>query len=246
MIDAVTTFLRERAPDPAPVTILQPADPFLETVGEDLRRRIFITESADGALKCLRPEFTIPICLNHIANDVSAGRYAYGGTVFRQSREGASEFSQAGLEDLGNDNVVDADVQCLNDMLEALRLCGEPECRITLGDQQLFAVVVTSLGLPPTLAERLVRSFGAPGVLANQINNLAAGNADLPSGRGLQELIDKADEPALIDKIYSMMEKAGLPPKSGRSPQDIARRMIEKAAEANFKLAPQQDRKSVV
>ena len=65
------------------VPILQDADPFLETAGEDMRRRIFITESASGAMQCLRPEFTIPICLTHAEKP---GRYAYGGTVVRQGR----------------------------------------------------------------------------------------------------------------------------------------------------------------
>lgn len=240
MFDAVTIFLNERAPDPAPVTILQPADPFLETVGEDLRRRIFITETADGALKCLRPEFTIPICLHHMSNEKPSGRYAYGGTVFRQGREGATEFAQAGLEDLGNENAVEADVQCLTDMVEALHLSGETDCQITLGDQQLFAVVVESLDLSKTLAERLVRSFGAPQVLANQIAKMVAGNGDTVADSELAQMAVIGDEASLTDKVLSLMEVAGLSPKSGRSAQDIARRMIEKSEESHFRLTSQQ------
>lgn len=46
--------------------VIQPAEPFLDIAGEDLRRRIFMTESETGASLCLRPEFTIPVCLRHI------------------------------------------------------------------------------------------------------------------------------------------------------------------------------------
>ena len=46
--------------------VIQPAGPFLDMAGEDLRRRIFLTESETGASLCLRPEFTIPVCLRHI------------------------------------------------------------------------------------------------------------------------------------------------------------------------------------
>ena len=112
MLDDLLGYLRQVAPDVADVGILQPADPFLETAGEDLRRRIFITETVNGVVHCLRPEFTIPICLAHLSEPKQSNapaRYAYGGTVFRQSRAGANEFQQAGLEDLGNPNRVAAD-----------------------------------------------------------------------------------------------------------------------------------------
>ena len=57
--------------------------------GEDLRRRIFLTESETGEQLCLRPEFTIPVCLDHIANGAhTPARYAYLGEVFRQRRAG--------------------------------------------------------------------------------------------------------------------------------------------------------------
>jgi hypothetical protein len=84
------------------VPVIQPADPFLDMAGEDLRRRIFLTESETGETLCLRPEFTIPVCLDHIANRAGTPRrYAYLGEVFRQRREGGAEFFQAGIEDLG-------------------------------------------------------------------------------------------------------------------------------------------------
>ncbi|RVH98840.1 ATP phosphoribosyltransferase regulatory subunit, partial [Sinorhizobium meliloti] len=41
--------------------VIQPAEPFLDMAGEDLRRRIFMTESETGESLCLRPEFTIPV-----------------------------------------------------------------------------------------------------------------------------------------------------------------------------------------
>ena len=43
----------DRARSTSPV--LQPADPFLDMAGEDLRRRIFLTESETGETLCLRP-----------------------------------------------------------------------------------------------------------------------------------------------------------------------------------------------
>jgi ATP phosphoribosyltransferase regulatory subunit len=98
------------------VPLLQPADPFLDIAGEDLRRRIFLTESDTGESLCLRPEFTIPVCRDHIASRAATPhRYAYLGEVFRQRREGSNEFVQAGLEDLGDLDIARADARSLAD-----------------------------------------------------------------------------------------------------------------------------------
>ncbi len=86
--------------------VIQPAEPFLDMAGEDLRRRIFMTESETGASLCLRPEFTIPVCLRHIETATGTPkRYSYLGEVFRQRREGGNEFYQAGIEDLGDTDI---------------------------------------------------------------------------------------------------------------------------------------------
>ena len=46
--------------------ILQPADLFLDLAGEDMRRRSSSPASGRPASFCLRPEFTIPVCLHHL------------------------------------------------------------------------------------------------------------------------------------------------------------------------------------
>ena len=104
----ILALFAERGADPVEVAVLQPADPFLDMAGEDLRRRIFLTESETGQTLCLRPEFTIPVCLDHISSQAGTPRrYSYLGEVFRQRREGQAEFFQAGIEDLGEKNTAD-------------------------------------------------------------------------------------------------------------------------------------------
>src|SRR6478736_4394129 len=94
--------------------VIQPAEPFLDIAGEDLRRRIFMTENETGASLCLRPEFTIPVCIQHIENATGTPkRYSYLGEVFRQRREGGNEFYQAGIEDLGTLDVASADARAI-------------------------------------------------------------------------------------------------------------------------------------
>ncbi|TJW72230.1 MAG: ATP phosphoribosyltransferase regulatory subunit, partial [Mesorhizobium sp.] len=112
----ITKLFAARNTHAVEVAVLQPADPFLDMAGEDLRRRIFLTESETGQTLCLRPEFTIPVCLDHIASQAGTPRrYSYLGEVFRQRREGGNEFFQAGIEDLGDGDTPQADARSLAD-----------------------------------------------------------------------------------------------------------------------------------
>ena len=136
-------FFAERGYASADIALLQPAEPFLDTAGEDLRRRIFMTSDLGGASLCLRPEFTIPVCLAHLESGASQGKYAYGGNVFRQRREGPAEFFQAGIETIGGQNegingALSADVDCITTALDALRECGVDRMQVVFGDQAIF------------------------------------------------------------------------------------------------------------
>src|SRR6516162_8819588 len=67
--------------------VLQPAEPFLDLSGEDIRRRMFLTSDPDGRELCLRPDLTIPVSRAYLASQ-RAGQpagYSYLGTVFRHS-----------------------------------------------------------------------------------------------------------------------------------------------------------------
>src|SRR6201986_445184 len=80
--------------------VLQPAEPFLDLGGEDIRRRMFLTTDPDGGELCLRPDLTIPVSCDYLKSP-QAGKpagYCYLGAVFRH-REGApAEFLQVGIE----------------------------------------------------------------------------------------------------------------------------------------------------
>lgn len=198
-----------------------------------MRRRIFITESADGALNCLRPEFTIPICRAHIGS--GAARYSYVGTVFRQGREGGAEFVQAGLEDIGHGDRVSADAACLGDMLDVLSAEGAQDMRVVIGDD-IFHALIEELSLPQTVSARLQRAFGQRERLKALIGRMTAEN-----DRGADS--DKTGNvETLIEQVEEMMAMAGISPTSGRSPADIATRMAEKSALAHFRLSKPHER----
>jgi ATP phosphoribosyltransferase regulatory subunit len=228
---AIKTLFAERNADLVDVAILQPADPFLDMAGEDLRRRIFLTESETGEQLCLRPEFTIPVCLDHIRTQSGTPRrYGYLGEVFRQRREGRAEFFQAGIEDLGDPDTAAADARLIAD---AHALLGQalPDARlaVTLGDQAVFEAVLAALGLPRGWQKRLARAFGAPEQLAAALADLANPQRKRGLGQPAARLVAARDREALAAHIGRTMEEHGLAPSAGRTPDDIARRLIEKA-----------------
>jgi len=235
----IIALFAERGAESVDVAILQPADPFLDMAGEDLRRRIFLTESETGGSLCLRPEFTIPVCLDHIASHAGTPRrYAYLGEVFRQRRDGPSEFFQTGIEDLGERDVATADARSVADAHALLeRLLPGQRLAVTLGDQSVFEAVLAALGLPRGWRMRLARAFGVPDILASALEQLAA-----PAGNGMLEepaasLVAAADLPGLSLFIEDEMREAGLSPSAGRKPDDIARRLLEKSELASVRLS---------
>ena len=157
------------------ISLLQPADPFLDTTGEDLRRRIFITAENSGAMLCLRPEFTVPVCIHHLENATGHRRYGYGGTVFRQRHDAPAEFVQAGYEDLGNPDRQQAEIECINTAAGLLSACGIEGTRFVLGDQSAFMAVLEALEIPEPWRKKLLRSFGDTALLKQQIEAMSSG-----------------------------------------------------------------------
>jgi ATP phosphoribosyltransferase regulatory subunit len=218
--------------------VIQPAEPFLNMAGEDLRRRIFMTESETGESLCLRPEFTIPVCLRHIETATGTPkRYSYLGEVFRQRREGSNEFYQAGIEDLGDKDMASADARAVSDALGILnRLLPSRQLSITLGDQKVFEAVVAALGLPLGWQKRLVQAFGDVPHLESLLESLVSPKPMTGLDARVAGLLATGDEQVLIDYIDTVMKETGYSTNASRSPAEITRRLREKLALAATRL----------
>ena len=238
---ALTAYLSARA-TLVTIPVIQPAEPFLDMAGEDLRRRIFLTESETGEQLCLRPEFTIPVCLSHIADGSHPpARYAYLGEVFRQRRAGGSEFFQAGIEDLGDENISNADAAALTEAVEMVRLAAPGAAlEILLGDQTIFEAVLKALGLPRGWRMRLARTFGNEGLLKETLSELSGERAkpNLPRNgfARFQRRCRSRSQPSIAEEMHP----SGFPAHPGRSAEEIAARLIEKTELASVRLTEKQ------
>src|SRR3974390_787643 len=120
--------------------LLQPAEPFLDLSGEDIRRRMFLTTDPQGREMCLRPDLTIPVSrayLQSTAAGKSAG-FCYLGPVFRHRPGASPEFVQAGIESFGRQDKAAADAEMLALGLEATAQYGITGPEIRIGDIGLF------------------------------------------------------------------------------------------------------------
>ena len=235
----ILTLFEKRGAGIADVAVLQPADPFLDIAGEDLRRRIFLTESETGEALCLRPDFTIPVCLNHIASEAETPRrYAYLGQVFRQRRDDDAEFLQAGIEDLGETDTALADARSIADAHALLnQVLPDVQLSTTLGDQHVFEAVLAALGLPRGWQKQLLRAFGSAEQLGAMLEDLSNPQRASAQTGAAAALIAGGDRDGLAGHVASLMVESGLSKTAGRSPEEIASRLIEKAELRNVRLS---------
>ncbi len=141
--------------------MLQPAEPFLDLSGEDIRKRMYLTTAPGGGEFCLRPDLTIPVSRDYLASPL-AGKpagFCYLGPVFRHRSDAPAEFMQAGIESFGRPDQAAPDAEMLSLALEATAHYGLATPDIQVGDVALYASLIAGLDLPPALS--LGRKRGA-------------------------------------------------------------------------------------
>ena len=213
--------------------VLQPAEPFLDLSGEDIRRRMFLTSDPHGHELCLRPDLTIPVSRTYLQSP-SAGRvagYCYLGVVFRHREGAATEILQAGIESFGRHDKAAADAEMLSLGLEATTLYGLPSPEIRIGDVGLFTAFVAALDLAPAWKRRLVKDFNRKWSLAHDLDQLAltATNGS-PEYRGVLAALAGSDPKAAHHLVTDLLSIAGIAAVGGRSVAEIAERFLEQAA----------------
>jgi ATP phosphoribosyltransferase regulatory subunit len=216
--------------------ILQPAGPFLDLSGEDIRKRMYLTIDAHGHELCLRPDLTIPVSREYLASSL-VGRpqgFCYLGPVFRHPRvetDGASEFWQAGIESFGRPDTAAADAEMIALGLDAAAHFGLTEPAIRMGDVALFSALVAALELAPAWKRRLIKDFNHKSSLAEDLDRLSIGAAQAPPEyQGVLTALAGSDPKAAHALVTDLLSIAGITAVGGRSVGEIADRFLEQAA----------------
>jgi ATP phosphoribosyltransferase regulatory subunit len=212
--------------------ILQPAEPFLDLSGEDIRKSLYLTTDAGGEDLCLRPDLTIPVARDYLASP-RAGEpagFSYLGPVFRYRGGRPSEFLQAGIESFARQDRAAADAEMLALALEATTAFGVSEVEIRTGDVALFNALIDALDLYPVWRRRLIKDFNRKINLAQDIERIT-----LSTGPGHNEYegvlaaLAGSDRKAALALVTDLMSIAGTTNVGGRLVSEIADRFLEQS-----------------
>ena len=213
--------------------ILQPAEPFLDLSGEDIRRRMFLTTDPDGNELCLRPDLTIPVSRDYLASGAAgeAAGFCYLGPVFRHRGEAPAEFVQAGIESFGRHDTAAADAEMVALGLQTTTHYGIATPQIRMGDVGLFAALIAALDLAPAWKRRLVKDFNRAGSLAHDLDQLVSdAMIERPDYQGVLAALAGSDPKAAHALVTDLLSIAGINAVGGRSIGEVADRFLEQAA----------------
>jgi len=213
--------------------ILQPAEPFLDLSGEDIRRRMFLTADPNGNELCLRPDLTIPVSRDYLGSRAAgeAAGFCYLGPVFRHRGDAPAEFVQAGIESFGRRDTAAADAEMFALGLEATSHYGVETPEIRMGDVGLFAALIAALDLAPAWKRRLVKDFNRSGSLAHDLDQLVSeATIERPDYQGVLAALAGSDPKAAHALVTDLLSIAGINAVGGRSIGEIADRFLEQAA----------------
>ncbi len=213
--------------------VVQPAEPFLDLSGEDIRRRMFLTSDPHGRELCLRPDLTIPVSRAYLQSPAAgkAAAFCYLGAVFRHREGLAAEFLQAGIESFARQDKAATDAEMLALGLEATTLYGLAAPDIRVGDVGLFSAFVAALDLAPAWKRRLVKDFNRKWSLAHDLDQLAlAAASGPPEYQGVLAALAGSDPKAAHHLVTDLLSIAGIEAVGGRSVAEIAERFLEQAA----------------
>src|ERR1700754_2768909 len=230
--DALLSSFAQAGYQQAEPAIVQPAEPFLDLSGEDIRKSLYLTTDPGGEELCLRPDLTIPVARDYLAS-ARAGQpagFSYLGPVFRYRGGRPNEFLQAGIESFGRQDRAAADAEMLALALEATAAFGLTEVEIRTGDVALFTALIDALGLYPVWRRRLIKDFNRKINLAQDIERLTLTTG--PSGNeyeGVLAALAGSDRKAALALVTDLMSIAGTTNVGGRSVSEIADRFLEQS-----------------
>lgn len=236
--------------EPVAPPIIQPADVFLDVLGETLRARTFVFTDPDGEELCLRPDLTVPACRLHLSRDPEArgtARYCYNGPAFRFDRAtpggrgDAREFLQTGLEAFGETDREAAEARVVGTIMAALTGAGLKGASLRFGDLGLFRALLAAADMPDRWRQRLKYHFWHPDLFHAELKRLAtepgAQAAAIPTP--LRETLDPEkpqDAEALVQRY---LDQAGIEAVGNRSTAEISASLLERVADArSAPLAP--------
>ena len=227
--------------DPA---IMQPADVYLQQIGEAVRGRTYVFTDNDGEELCLRPDLTVPAARVFLEQKDSFGdkaRVYYSGPTFRYPQFGpesdeaqgssSREFRQAGIEIFGKEDPEKAEAETLALTVQALKEVGATDFSIRLGDLGLFTALLGAIDMPERWRKRLNENFWRHEEFTRILGQLKApqeSEIEPTLKKLLQKITDQNPKEAEAEVAQYLADKA-IPLIGARSLSEITQQLSAQA-----------------
>src|SRR6185503_10287341 len=181
-------------------------------------------------------------CRYHLAHASTPGeeaRYSYCGPAFRFAADATepSEFAQAGIEWFAAPDRDGAEAIVLKLAIDAVKAAGLANLRVTIGDVGLFRALLADTDLPDRWRRRLLHHFWRPQALAEMLAQLTGYPvSQRTSISGSVDTITGMDVEDATHWVAANLAGRGIPATGGRDAEEIAARLLEKAADRSERL----------
>ena len=130
--------------------------------GENFRKFIFSFTDQNGSELCLRPDLTIVSCLRYLENDLKGKeKIFYSGQAYRKSQNKKNSIirDQGGFEIIGSKDEKNDDKEIINTSLKSLKDFKYSSGTLTIGNVEIFNLLISKLDIPKRWKLRLSRHF---------------------------------------------------------------------------------------
>jgi len=130
--------------------------------GESFRKFIFSFIDQTGNELCLRPDLTIVSCLRYLENNLNGKeKIFYSGQAYRKSENKKDSIirNQIGFEIIGSQSEKIDDKEIINTSLKSLKNFKYSSGTITIGNVEIFNLLISKLDIPKRWKLRLSRHF---------------------------------------------------------------------------------------
>ncbi len=138
------------------------ANHIVQRSGESFRKFIFSFTDQGGNELCLRPDLTIVSCLRYLENNLKGKeKIFYNGQAYRKSENKKDSIvrNQVGFEIIGSRNEKNDDKEIINTSLRCLKNLNYSSGEITIGNVEIFNLLISKLDIPKRWKLRLSRHF---------------------------------------------------------------------------------------
>ena len=138
------------------------ANHIVQRSGESFRKFIFSFIDQNGSELCLRPDLTIASCLRYLEDDLKGKeKIFYSGQAYRKSQNKKDSIirDQVGFEIIGSKDEKNDDKEIINTSLKSLQNINYTTGTLTIGNVEIFNLLISKLDIPKRWKLRLLRHF---------------------------------------------------------------------------------------